>query len=387
MKGLSIKILIISVIVLVIIFTSYKILSSDNERQSINVSFALVEKGNIENVVIAQGVLEPKEYVDVGAQVSGQLKKLFVNIGDEVKKGELIAEIDPDIFRLKVSGDAARIKIMQADRLQVLADLQNAEKKASRYQKLLEAKNVSHQDYEDAETAVKILHAKIKSLDAQIEEAKSSLESNKTNLTYTKIYAPISGTVVLLNTKQGQTLNANQTTPVIVQIADLGVMTVKAQITEADISKIKSNMPVSFSTLGARDKLWHGKVRQILPTPEIINDVVLYGVLVDVENKNHELMMGMTTQMFFAIGVAKDVLVIPTSSLIRQVDHQKNSEAYIVQVNSHEGLIEKTVQIGLSDRKNSQVLSGLKLGEQVAIPKLKNSTTTSQNKRMRVPRL
>lgn len=224
-------------------------------------SYASMTKGDIENIVTSQGTLEPKEYVDVGAQVSGQLEKLYVEIGDQVKVGDQIAEIDAQVFESQVAGDEARLKTMQAQKLQTEAEIRQAEQKLARNKKLIDTKAISEEVYEDSLTALDILKAQLMSLEAQIEEAQSTLDGNKANLAYTKIYAPMSGTVVSLSAKEGQTLNANQTTPVIVQIANLDIMTVKAQVAEADINKINQGMPVYFTTLGSQDRKWQGKAR------------------------------------------------------------------------------------------------------------------------------
>ena len=356
--------------------------------------FVSVETGNIEDVVTSQGTLEPKDYVDVGAQVSGQLETLHVDIGDTVKTGDLIAEIDAQVFKSQVAGDEARLKTMQAQKLQTEAEIRQAEQKLARNQKLITNNAISQEVYDDSQTALDIIKAQLMSLDAQIEEAQSTLEGNKVKLNYTKIYAPMDGTVVSLSAKEGQTLNANQTTPIIVQIANLDVMTVKAQVAEADINKIKSGMPIYFTTLGSQNRRWQGTVRQVLPTPEIVNDVVLYNVLVDVNNDDGKLMSGMTTQMFFVLGKAENVPVIPATALIRRAvndnpaqQSEEKGTPYIVRVQSGRGVKEQVVWIGLSDRSHAQVLSGLNPGDKVALPSGQAESQTKGSGRMRMPRL
>lgn len=368
-------------------FFLYK--NKSDQRVVSNITLVTVERGNIENVVTSQGTLEPKEYVDVGAQVSGQLESLHVEIGDQVKVGDLIAEIDAKVFESQVAGDEARLKTMQAQRLQAEAEIRQAELKLGRNKKLIESKAISQEIYEDSQTALDILKAQLISLDAQIEEAQSTLDGNKASLEYTRIYAPMAGTVVSLSAKEGQTLNANQTTPIIVQIADLNTMTVKAQVAEADINNLEKDMPVYFTTLGAQDRQWQGRVRQVLPTPEILNDVVLYNVLVDVDNKDGKLMSGMTTQMFFVLGRAEDVPIIPTTALIRRAPGQYDQPgtAYLVRVKEGDTIKEKTVFIGLSDRTNVQVLSGLDEGDQISLPQIQSHNQSSGSSRRGMPRL
>lgn len=341
----------------------------DRNQTETSLSFADVATGNIESVVTAQGKLEPKDYVDVGAQVSGQIKKLHTDIGAQVKNGDLIAEIDPDVYEAKVSSGKARMKTLEAQKSQQEAEVKQAEQKLARNEKLFKTKAVSEEIFQDAQTAFDIAKAQLMSLEAQIEEAQSTLEGDETNLSYTKIYAPMDGTVVSHSTKEGQTINASQTAPVIVQIANLDIMTVRAQVAEADIGKLRPDMDVYFTTLGSQGRKWHGNIRQILPSPETVNDVVLYNVLVDVDNKDRQLMTGMTTQMFFVLGSAKDVMVIPASALIRRLPNADTDGgmAYEVQVMKGHQPEARTVIIGLADRMNAEVKSGLTQGEKVVV--------------------
>lgn len=346
-----------------------------------NVRVVDVARGNIEDVVTAQGKLEPKEYVIVGAQVSGQIEKLYVDIGDTVKAGDPIADIDPEIYESQVAGDEARLKTLTAQKIEQEALLLQAKRNRDRNQRLLKAKAVSQELFDDSETTVKIAEAKLISLDAQIEEQQSTLEGNKANLNYTKIYAPIAGTVVTLETREGETLNANQTTPTIVQLADLDTMTVKAQVAEADINRIMPDMPVYFTTLGSRVRQWDTTVRQILPTPETINDVVLYNVLADIDNKDRQLMTSMSTQMFFVMGKADNVVVIPAAALTRRMAKQDNEsgQAYQVKVMTAKGPVDTIIHIGLSDRTNAEVKSGLKEGDKIILPSALSAPAGNQN--------
>lgn len=329
-----------------------------------------VTRGNIEEVVTAQGKLEPKEYVNVGAQVSGQIQELFVDIGDNVKLGDPIAIIDPEVYQAQVAGDEAQLKTLNAQKAEQEALLEQARRNLERNQKLVKQKAISQEVADDSATTVKISEAQLQSLSAQIERQQSTLEGNKANLNYTRIFAPMAGTVVTLETREGETLNANQTTPTIVQVANLDTMTVKAQVAEADINKIKEGMPVYFTTLGAQQRRWTTSVRQILPTPEIINDVVLYNVLADIDNKDRQLMSHMSTQMFFVRGKAEDVLTIPAAALTRRLPQQDNENGQAYQVKVRRGRTEQDVviHIGLSDRASAEVRAGLREGDQIILP-------------------
>ncbi len=350
--------------------------NADNPRHTI----AEVTTATIEDVVTAQGKLEPKEYVDVGAQVSGQLKTLHVEIGDTVKKGDMIAEIDAKVYESEVAGNEARLKTLTAQRAENEAQLTQAKQKRDRNAKLIKSQAISREVFEDAETALKIAEAQLLSLDAQLEEAQSTLDGNKANLAYTKIYAPMDGTVVVQSAREGQTLNANQTAPTIVQLANLDTMTVRAQVAEADIIKLSTGMPVYFTTLGSGERRWKGEVRQILPSPETVNDVVLYNVLVDVGNEDRQLMTGMSTQMFFTLARAENVSVIPASALIKRLPDQDTEQGKAYEITQAQGrsFDKKAVIIGVADRNNAEVISGLNPGDKIALPALETAAPQEQ---------
>lgn len=328
---------------------------------------ATVARNTIEALVTAQGKLEPKQYVDVGAEVSGQIKKLHVDFGSMVKSGDLIAEIDPANYEAAVKGDEARIKQLEAQLQQQEANIDQTKQKLQRNEKLYATQAVSREALEDAQTAVKIANAQGLSLEAQMQEAQSLLEGDQADLERTRIYAPMDGTVVSLSVKEGQTINANQTAPVIGQLAQLSTMTVRAQVAEADITKLTQGMPVYFTTLGSQGRRWEGTVRQILPSPETVNDVVLYNVLADVDNKDGQLMTGMTTQLFFILGRAENALTVPASVLIKRDPLADTDEGKAYKVTMRNGE-EKSILIGLTDRNNAQVLAGLVEGEEVILP-------------------
>jgi len=176
------------------------------------------------------------------------------------------------------------------------------------------------------------------------------------------------GTVTTLPTKEGQTLNANQTTPTVMQVANLDVMTVRAQVAEADVTRIKEDMPAYFTTLGDSERRWQGTVRQVQPSPEIVNDVVLYDVLIDVKNDGHKLMTGMTTQVFFIFGKANNALVVPAEVLTRRAAKEDNDKgkAYRVTVLTDKGSEPRVIHVGLLTRTQAEVIDGLQEGEKVA---------------------
>lgn len=349
-----------------------------------------VTRGNLEEVVTAQGKLEPQKYVDVGTQVSGQLKNIHVDIGDMVTKGQLLAEIDPRVYQAQVEAGESRINSLRAQLNQKKAELTLAQQNLKRNQNLFAVKAVSQQVLQESESQAAVAKAQVDSILAQIQETESNLKASRTNLGYTKIYAPMSGTVTTLPTKEGQTLNANQTAPTVMQVSNLNTMTVRAQVAEADVSRLKEKMPAYFTTLGDSEHRWYGEVRQIQPSPQIVNDVVLYDVLIDVQNEGRKLMTGMTTQVFFILGKADNALILPAEVLTRRMASADNDKgkAYRVSVVTPGGREPRTIHVGLLTRTQAEVTDGLSEGDQVvtARPGSGNGRNQAGGQRSNTPR-
>ncbi|MBI1182050.1 MAG: efflux RND transporter periplasmic adaptor subunit [Alphaproteobacteria bacterium] len=362
-----------------------------------------VVRGDIEKTVNSLGSLQPKNYVDVGAQVSGQLVKVHFNVGDKVEKGELLAELDARVLESKVRNDRASIDNYTAQLKLQRAQLKLAQEQADRNKRLYQGNAVSEDELQTSETAAEVAKSQVASTQAQLSSAQASLDGDLANLGYTKIYAPISGTVVSQSAYLGQTLNANQTAPIVLRVADLTQMTVEADVSEADVVKLRAGMPAYFTTLGTPDRRWTAMVRQIMPTPEITNDVVLYKVLLDVDNTDGALMTDMTAQVFFIQGQARNVLIVPVSALEKAkgtgrrpsgesasaasgggaAGHRRprgnganagrqggatHATPYRVEVMGANGPEERRIMVGLMNRTQAEVLSGLKEGEQVILP-------------------
>lgn len=329
--------------------------------KSPQMTLATVERGDIQKTVTAVGSLQPKDYVDVGTQVSGRVEKVHVDINDSVEKGQLIAEIDSRTYESTVRKDEANLENLRAQLREQQAQLSLAREQLKRNRKMLESNAVAQTVVDEAQASMEVAEAAVASTQAQIKAGQATLDGDRANLSYTKIYSPMDGTVVSQTTLEGQTVNAAQSAPVIVQVANLDVMTVWAQVAEADVSKIKPGMKGYFTTLGDPDTRWEGTVRQVQPTPETENDVVLYNVLIDVENKEHVLLPQMTVQVFFMQGEARDVPVAPLNALKSQ------DGGYTAQVLTDKGIEQRTVVVGLANRRVAQVRSGLSIGDKLVI--------------------
>jgi len=274
-----------------------------------------VTTGDVENTVTAAGQLSPKETVDVGAQVSGQLETLYVEVGDLVEQGQLLAEIDASIQQTKVDAARASLTALKAQLPSRRSQFELAQLNAERQARMMEADATSQQEYDNAQSSLIQSQASIIQLEAQIAQSEASLSSEEATLGYTKIYAPMEGTVTSISAKEGQTLNANQTAPTILTIADLSVMQVETEVSEADIGKVKKGMPVYFTTLGGGDRRWFSEVRQILPTPTTANNVVLYQALFDIDNADGSLLTDMTAQVYFVESMVRNVTIVPVAAL------------------------------------------------------------------------
>lgn len=344
---------------------AWRLLAADNTRAAGPATVA-VQQGDIEDLVSALGALQPLNYVDVGTQVSGQLQKIFVELGANVKQGDQLAQIDPTIYQSRVSGDEAQLLSLKAQVAEQRAQQALAEQQLKRQQELLAVRATSRDAYDSAAATLKVAAARIDALQAQIQQTESTLKGNLANLSYTKIFAPMTGTVVSITARQGQTLVASQQAPVILQIADLDTMTVRTQVSEADISKLKVGMTAYFTTLGNPDRRRFGKLRQILPTPTLVNNVVLFDALFDVDNPDRDLMPQMTAQVFFVVGSAKNVPIVPMTALktVRGGGERK----YSVQVVGADGSIEeRSVEVGVVTRTQAEIKSGLKAGDRVVL--------------------
>ena len=325
-------------------------------------SVATVQRGDVEDTVSATGTLQPRDYVDVGTQVSGQLKKLHVDIGSIVKEGQLLAEIDPTVYLSKVEADQAQLRNLEAQLTDRQAQVKLAEQKSTRQANMMREQATTAEAVQTAEAELQSARAQVDALKAQIQQTRSALRGDQANLGYTKIYAPMAGTVVSQAAKQGQTLNANQQAPIVLRISDLSTMTVQTQVSEADVSRLRTGMPVYFTTLGEQGRRWEATVRQIQPEPVVVNNVVLYNALFDVANADGRLMSQMTAQVFFVVAAAKDALVVPVSALRVTGPGQAT-----VKVLDAEGKPQqRVIRTGVTNRVMAQVISGLEPGELVA---------------------
>jgi len=301
--------------ILVLAGGSIYYLNSEEETEADQPLVSTVEIGSIINTISSAGTVKPSNFVDVGAQVSGQLEKLYVEVGDVVEEGQILAEIDARSQQSRVDASRSAIEAQEAQIASRRATLDLAKTNKERQERLMAANATSQQDFDTAVANLANAEASLIQLEKQIQQSRASLLSDETELEYTRIYAPLAGTIVSIEMNEGRTLNANQNAPTILRIADLTLMTVEAEISEADIGSLKKGMEIYFTTLSGGTRRWTGELRQILPTPVVTSNVVLYTGLFDVRNEDGTLLPEMTAQVFFITSSARDVLTVPLGAL------------------------------------------------------------------------
>lgn len=388
------------------------------EETTPNYLTATVEVGDIENNVMASGKVKALNTVDVGAQVSGEVKRLYVEVGDEVKQGDLIAQINQVTQKNNLSNEQASLEqseaALQSAQAELLSkqaalksaysdlasrqsELKQAQSDFARLQDLVAIDAISQQEYDTQATSVETAKAAVANARAAIDTAKAAIATTEANinsqqaalrksrtnvstaeedLSYTTIRAPISGTVVSITTEQGTTVNANQTAPTLVTLADLSTVRINAQISEADVINVSAGMPAYFNIIGNPDKQYDATLTAIEPAPEQISstsstDAAIYYVgYVEVPNPDRLFRIDMTAQIYIIVNEAKNTLLVPSTVIQekRAKEKGKSTTGKFVRVLKDDGTVEeRTVEVGIDNRVNAQILSGLKEGEEVII--------------------
>ncbi|WP_138472016.1 efflux RND transporter periplasmic adaptor subunit [Poseidonocella sp. HB161398] len=330
---------------------------------------ARVARGTVSQTVLASGMLEASQLVSVGARVSGQVETLAVALGDTVEEGALIARIDSQDQENEVLQAEASLANIAAQIASTRASLDRAEESLARLEKLRATDYATDEDIESATADVRVYEAELDALEAQKSSAEVTVSTARVALERTRITSPIAGTVVAVVVKQGQTVNAAQSAPTIVKIADLSTMVVKAEVSEADVMKVGPGQAARFTTLGAPEAPFEATVQEIEPAPEEIADsdtidsdsAIYYNALLAVDNADGRLRIGMTAEVSIVLGSAEDVLTVPAAALSEGPDGQ------MVQVfDPAAGRARpRRVTVGLDDKVTAEIRDGLEEGEMV----------------------
>ncbi|EAI7982689.1 efflux RND transporter periplasmic adaptor subunit [Campylobacter coli] len=352
---------------------AYFIFFNDNEK--ITYLTQKVKKIDISQTIEAVGKVYAKDQVDVGAQVSGQIIKLYVDVGSHVKQGDLIAQIDKDKQQNDLDITKAQLESAKANLESKKVALEIASKQYQREQKLYAAKASSLENLEIQKNNYYSLKASVAELNAQVIQLEITLKNAKKDLDYTTITAPIDGVVINVAVDEGQTVNANQNTPTIVRIANLDEMEIKMEIAEADVNKIKIGTELEFSLLNDPQKTYRASIASIDPADTEVSDssssyssssssssnAIYYYAKFYVQNKDNFLRIGMSIQNEIVIASVKDVIAVPTYAI------KNDAKGYYVEILQNQKAVKKYVKFGIKDSINTQILEGVDENEELII--------------------
>ena len=336
-----------------------------------------VKRGNIHQTVSATGEISPSNLVTVGSQASGQIKKLYVKLGQQVKKGDLIAEINSTTQVNTLNTEKSKLETYQAKLVSAEIALNSAKKKYKREAALWKEKATSKEDFESAQDALAAAKANVAELKASIKQTKISINTAESDLGYTRITATMDGTVVAIPVEEGQTVNAVQSTPTIIQLANLDTMLNKMQIAEGDITKVKAGQDISFTILSEPDEPIKAKLDSVDPglttmslgsytaSTDTTSNAIYYYARALVPNPDGKLSIGMTTQNTIEINGVKNVLLVPTLTI-----KKRDGKSYVSVLGADGKTVEREITVGLKDSMNTEVKSGLKEGEKVVMSEM-----------------
>ncbi len=342
----------------------------------------------ITDAVEASGTINPVNIVSVGSTVSGLMKEIYVDYNTEVKKGQLLAQIDPANFQASVDQNAAQIRNAEANLAKLNAQLDYAQKTYIRYKNLYAKNFVAKSELDQAESDYLAQKASIGAQKASIAQAKANYNTAMTNLGYTKIIAPVDGTIISRDIDVGQPVAASFQAPELFTIAqDLTKMQIEVNVSEADIGEVKEGQDVEYTLDGYPDSTFYGKVTQVRLDSTTTSNVVTYTVIVSVNNEDLKLKPGMTANVSIITKRSTDVMCVPSIAL--KFSPESSGQKY-----QKQGiwLLEKgkpvrvNIKEGASDDANVEIISDkIKLGDKVIIgasrAKNRNSSKTSTGKR------
>ncbi len=363
------KLVILGVLAVVLLLALYlAFFKKDDKAQLITQS---VKRVNIEQSIEAVGEVYAKEQVDVGAQVSGQITKLYVQIGDRVKVGDLIAQIDKDKQQNELDITKAQLESAKTNLESKQVALEIAQSQYKREQQLYNNKATSLENLETLKNNYYTLKANVAELNSQIVQLEISLKNAEKDLGYTTITAPMEGVIINVAVDEGQTVNAAQNTPTIVKVANLDEMEIRMEIAEADVSKIKVGTPVKFSILNEPDTKYDASISSIDPANTTTSDAtsnssstssssssaIYYYAKVFVKNKDNFLRIGMSVENSIVIASAADAVAVPTYAI------KNDRGGYYVELLKGGQVAKSYVKIGIKDSVNSQILEGVSEGD------------------------
>ena len=356
---------------------------SSNSKQETTYLTESVTRGNVEKTVVASGSVESVNEVDVGAQASGKITKLYVKLGQEIKKGEMIADIDSTTQINTLNTKKAALVSYQAQLKAKKTAYDVALSSYNRLSKLYTQKATSFDSLNTAKSTLDNAKAEMEAIEANIKQAEIEVNTAETNVSYTKITAPMDGTVISVPVSEGQTVNANQTTPTIVTIADLSKMKIKPEISEGDITKVKAGQEVSFTILSDSQTVYHSVIDSVDPANTTTSDssstsslssssssttsAIYYYANVLIDNPDRTLRIGMTTENNIKIANAKDVLLVSNMAI-----QKRDGKSFVNVLNDKNQPEPREVEIGVQNDFKTEIKSGLNEGEKVIVSQVAN---------------
>ena len=360
----------------------YYFFSSNNKQETTYLTES-VTRGNVEKTVVASGSVESVNEVDVGAQASGKITKLYVKLGQEIKKGEMIADIDSTTQINTLNTKKAALVSYQAQLKAKKTAYDVALSSYNRLSKLYTQKATSLDSLNTAKSTLDNAKAEMEAIEANIKQAEIEVNTAETNVGYTKITAPMDGTVISVPVSEGQTVNANQTTPTIVTIADLSKMKIKPEISEGDITKVKAGQEVSFTILSDSQTVYHSVIDSVDPANTTTSDssstsslssssssttsAIYYYANVLIDNPDRTLRIGMTTENNIKIANAKDVLLVSNMAI-----QKRDGKSFVNVLNDKNQPEPREVEIGVQNDFKTEIKSGLNEGEKVIVSQVAN---------------
>ena len=329
-----------------------------------------LERCTITQVVEASGTINPVNIVSVGSTVSGLMKEIYVDYNSEVKKGQLLAQIDPATFQAQVDQNQAQINNAEANLAKLNAEMVYAQKTYNRYKNLYNKNFIARAELDQAESDYLAKKASIGAQKASIAQARANLNTSMTNLGYTKIIAPVDGTIIKRAIDVGQPVAASFQAPELFTIAqDLKKMQIEVNVSEADIGKVKTGQDVEYTLDGYADSTFYGKVTQVRLDSTTTSNVVTYTVIVSVDNEDLKLKPGMTANVSIVTSKSENVMCVPSVALKYSPDStgQKYKEQGIWILDNGEPQ-RINIQQGASDDSNVEIISNkVKVGDEVIV--------------------
>ena len=380
------KIVIISSILMILLVGCF--LFGLNKNGGSKFVLAKLARGNITEIVSASGIINPISNIDVGTQVSGRIQKIYVDYNSLVKKGQLLAEIDPSAFESNVAKEKANLDVAKAQVMSAEASRNYYEKHLARITKLNKQNYSADKELDQAKRDYDTAVANVALYKAQVEQAQAALDYNQIQLGYTKIISPVDGIIVSKSVEEGQTVAASFETPTLFNVAeDLTQMQIEASVVEADIAKVKEGQEVRFNVDSFPNETFVGKVIQVRNEAVTTSNVVTYKVVIAVNNKEMKFKPGMTANVEIITANEKDVLLVPNKALRFSMDEDARYAEKGIWIMKDGKPTRVAVETGVYDDNNTQISgNNLEEGMEVIVEKTNFSGRGGPNMPMRMPR-